>query len=208
MAFASRVSSASSMLRRTTKTTQTPSLRRSQMPSTQNRSLSDQDLIQFCLAVREKKDWERKIWDEKLVLKWSIEAELMPLGSTILKGEALEAVRYLTFSSFSACPTQKFTPRELRRSALIHKLDQQITLFSGPNSNTAQHHEPVKEPVVEVDHFDLKNALKYARGSRHALWEPELREKGLGIFVSDDLVPESVHREVSAFLVISLMPCL
>ncbi|KAJ4464528.1 hypothetical protein C8J55DRAFT_529967 [Lentinula edodes] len=165
------------MLRRTTKTTQTPSLRRSQT-STQKRSLSDQDLIQFCLAVREKKDWERKIWDEKLVLKWSIEAELMPLGSTVLKGEALEAVR------------------ELRRSTLIHKLDQQITLFSGPNSNTAQHHEPVNEPVVEVGHSDLKNALKYARGSRHALWEPELREKGLGIFVSDDLVPESLHREL------------
>ncbi|KAJ3848017.1 hypothetical protein EV368DRAFT_68627 [Lentinula lateritia] len=132
---------------------------RSQLPSTQKRSLSDQDLIQFCLAVREKKDWVRKIWDEKLVLKWSIEAELMPLGSTGLEGEALEAV-------------------------------------SGPNSNTAQHHEPVNEHVVEVGHSDLKNALKYARGSRHALWEPELREKGLGIFVSDDLVPESVHREL------------
>ncbi|KAH7869156.1 uncharacterized protein C8R40DRAFT_1131513 [Lentinula edodes] len=142
------------------------------MSPKQKRNPTAQDLGQFCLAVRQKKDWERKIWDEKLVLKWSIEAELMPLGSTVLRGETLEAVR------------------ELRRASTIRKLDQEIILSNGP------HHEPVKEPVLEVDNSDWNNALKYARGSRHALWEPELREKGLGIFVSDDLVPESVHREL------------
>ncbi|KAJ3927801.1 MAG: hypothetical protein NXY57DRAFT_978187 [Lentinula lateritia] len=142
------------------------------MSPKQKRNPPEQDLGQFCLAVRQKKDWERKIWDEKLVLKWSIEAELLPLGSTVLRGEALEAVR------------------ELRRASTIRKLDQAFILSNGP------HHEPVKEPVLEVDNSDWKNALKYARGSRHALWEPELREKGLGIFISDDLVPESVHREL------------
>ncbi|KAJ3984363.1 hypothetical protein F5890DRAFT_49768 [Lentinula detonsa] len=132
---------------------------------------NDHDLTQFYAAVREKKDWEQKIWDDKLTLKWAIEAELAPLGSTLLQGETQAVIE------------------ELRRRSHIRKLDKEIIWDTGNNSS--KH----RRPVADID-SDLKNALKYARGSKHALFEPELTEKRLGIFVSDDLVPASVHQEL------------
>ncbi|KAJ3751513.1 hypothetical protein DFH05DRAFT_196656 [Lentinula detonsa] len=131
---------------------------------------NDHDLTQFYAAVREKKDWEQKIWDDKLTLKWAIEAELTPLGSTVLQGETQAVIE------------------ELRRRSHIRKLDTEIIWDTGNNSS--KH----RRPVTDID-SDLKNALKYARGSKHALFEPELTEERLGIFVSDDLVPASVHQE-------------
>ncbi|KAJ3725634.1 hypothetical protein DFJ43DRAFT_1088486 [Lentinula guzmanii] len=141
----------------------------SPIPNTQK--LTDQDLIQFCLAVREKKDWEHKICDDKVALKWAIEAKLTPSTSTILQGEALAVVH------------------ELRRIPHIRKLDQDVIWDSGVDSSK------FRQPIISID-SDFNNALKYARGSRYALFEPKLKEKGLGVFVSDDLVPASVHQEL------------
>ncbi|KAJ4468827.1 hypothetical protein J3R30DRAFT_3739498 [Lentinula aciculospora] len=140
-----------------------------------NRKPTDQDLYSFCLAVREKKDWERKIWDENLALKWSIEAELTPLGSAVLQGEALAAVQ------------------ELRRETTIHELDHAIMLVHGPDSSIT---EKYRGSVTGIDDPEFINALKFARGSKYAIREPDLKERGMGVFVSDDLVPESVHREL------------
>ncbi|KAF9064501.1 hypothetical protein BDP27DRAFT_1425790 [Rhodocollybia butyracea] len=103
------------------------------------RKATDQDLAQFCAAVREKKNWQTKVLDEKIVLKWAIEAELSAPDSQVLEGDALEAV-----------------------SDLRH----------------------------------MAKTLKYARGSKYGLCEPELKEKGLGVFVSDDLVPLALHQEL------------
>jgi hypothetical protein len=69
-------------------------------PNVVSKKLTDHDLSQFCITVREKKDWQTKIFDETLVLKWTIEAELSPLGSKALTGEALEAVRFIISFSF------------------------------------------------------------------------------------------------------------
>ncbi|KIK68298.1 hypothetical protein GYMLUDRAFT_35681 [Collybiopsis luxurians FD-317 M1] len=133
------------------------------------RNITDSDLNQFCIAVREKKDWQSKIFDENLALKWTIEAELSKFGSQKLEGEALEAVS------------------ELRRSVLTtRKLDRDISLES--DLNHASH-------VAEID-SDMRKALKYARGSKYGIREPELKETGLGVLVSDNLVPESVHQEL------------
>ncbi|KAJ3969664.1 hypothetical protein EV361DRAFT_963930 [Lentinula raphanica] len=132
---------------------------------------TNDDLSQFYIAVRDKDEWERKIWDDELVLKWAIEAELLPLGSDVLQGEAMEVVQ------------------ELRRKAQIQKLDKDVILDTGYDISKHQRH------VGDID-IEFKNALKYARGSKHALHEPELREKELGVLVSDDLVPDSVHREL------------
>ncbi|KAJ3710145.1 hypothetical protein C8R42DRAFT_381127 [Lentinula raphanica] len=132
---------------------------------------TNEELSQFYIAVQDKKDWERKVWDDELVLKWAIEAELLPSGSTVLQGEAMEVIQ------------------ELRRRSQITKIDQDIILDAG--YDISKH----RRPVSDID-ADFENALKYARGSKYALHEPELREKELGIFVSDDLVPDSVHQEL------------
>ncbi|KAJ3767263.1 hypothetical protein FB446DRAFT_755463 [Lentinula raphanica] len=132
---------------------------------------TNEELSQFYIAVQDKKDWERKVWDDELVLKWAIEAELLPSGSTVLQGEAMEVIQ------------------ELRRRSQITKIDQDIILDTG--YDISKH----RRPVSDID-ADFENALKYARGSKYALHEPELREKELGIFVSDDLVPDSVHQEL------------
>lgn len=50
---------------------------------------------------------------------------------------------------------------------------------------------------------DIYQSVKYARGSKYALRAPALKEE-VGAFVSDDLVPGSLHREVclTRFLVV------
>lgn len=46
----------------------------------------------------------------------------------------------------------------------------------------------------KIDH-DVTNALKFARGSKHYITQPQLKEK-VGVFVTDDLVPASLQSEV------------
>ncbi|KAF5392719.1 hypothetical protein D9757_000817 [Collybiopsis confluens] len=126
------------------------------------------DLAQFCIAVRKKESWQSKIFDNQLALKWTIEAELSDLGSQVLQGEALEAIS------------------ELRRSvSTARQLDHELLNFESIHAF----------PVAEID-SDIKNALKYARGSKYGIREPELKEKGLGVLVSDNLVPVSLHQEL------------
>ena len=57
-------------------------------------NMIDHNLFQFCAAIREKKDWQTKVFDEALALKWAIEAELLPLDSENLTGDAFEAIRH------------------------------------------------------------------------------------------------------------------
>ncbi|KAJ3755634.1 hypothetical protein EV360DRAFT_85726 [Lentinula raphanica] len=139
--------------------------------SSTSRKPTNEDLLQFYIAVRDKNEWERKVWDDELVLRWAKEAEILPLDSTMLQGEAAEVIH------------------ELRRRSQIRKYDQEIVPDAGRDSS--KH----RRPVGDIND-DFKNALKYARGSKYALHEPELREKGLGVFVSDGLVPDSVHQEL------------
>ncbi|KAE9388784.1 hypothetical protein BT96DRAFT_1003878 [Gymnopus androsaceus JB14] len=140
----------------------------------QHHKPTNEDLTHFCLAVKQKNDWETKIMHDKIVLKWAIEAELVPLNSEVLTGEGLEAIS------------------ELRRSILtIRQLDQNISLNKNPNLDVSSK----LEDITSID-SDFKNALKYARGSKYGLCEPELKERGLGVYVSDDLVPASVHQEL------------
>ncbi|KAJ3710148.1 hypothetical protein C8R42DRAFT_691526 [Lentinula raphanica] len=139
--------------------------------SSTSRKPTNEDLLQFYIAVRDKNEWERKVWDDELVLRWAKEAEILPLDSTMLQGEAAEVIH------------------ELQRRSQIRKFDQEIVSDAGRDSS--KH----RRPVGDIND-DFKNALKYARGSKYALHEPELREKGLGVFVSDGLVPDSVHQEL------------
>lgn len=57
------------------------------------KKISNEELSHFCAAVRGKQDWQTKIMNDKIALKWAIETELLPGESEILKGEALEAIR-------------------------------------------------------------------------------------------------------------------
>ncbi|KAF9064498.1 hypothetical protein BDP27DRAFT_1333464 [Rhodocollybia butyracea] len=133
---------------------------------------TDEHLAKFCEAVRDKEDWHIKVLDEVIVLKWAIEAELAAPDSRVLEGDALEAVS------------------DLRRSALaIRNLDCDISLNVRADSSL-QHFD---ETGLETD---LQKTLKYARGSKYGLREPELKDKGLGVFVSDDLVPLALHQEL------------
>ncbi|KAE9388782.1 hypothetical protein BT96DRAFT_1025294 [Gymnopus androsaceus JB14] len=138
----------------------------------QHHKPTNEDLTHFCLAVKQKNNWERKVMDDKVALKWAVEAELVPLDSDVLTGEAFEAIS------------------ELRRSILtIRQLDQNISL--NPNLDVSSK----LEDITSID-SDFKNALKYARGSKYGLCEPETKEWGLGVYVSDNLVPASVHQEL------------
>lgn len=46
--------------------------------------------------------------------------------------------------------------------------------------------------------IDIYNSLKYAREAEHAIHDPDppLRQRS-GVYISDDLVPASLHHEVS-----------
>lgn len=68
-------------------------------------------------------------------------------------------------------------------------MDQEISL----NPHTTE--SLLLGAITSID-TDFKNALKYARGSKHGLCEAKLKEGGLGVYISDDLVPISVHQEV------------
>jgi hypothetical protein len=45
---------------------------------------------------------------------------------------------------------------------------------------------------------DVRNALKYIKGAKYAIEEPDLCQH-IGAFVSDDIVPVSLHHEVSDY---------
>jgi hypothetical protein len=72
------------------------------------------------------------------------------------------------------------------------QVDREISISPGLDSQNSK-------AIDDEINSDIKNALKYARGSKYGLREPELKETGLGILVSDDLVPNSVHAEVSKY---------
>ncbi|KAF9064500.1 hypothetical protein BDP27DRAFT_1333470 [Rhodocollybia butyracea] len=133
---------------------------------------TDKNLAKFCAAVRDKKDWQTKVLDEKIVLKWVIEAELAAPDSQVLEGDALEAVS------------------ELRRSVRAIRDSDWKILLNVRAGSPLQHFD---ETGLETD---LKKTLKYARGSKYGLREPELKENRLGVFVSDDLVPRALHQEL------------
>ncbi|KAF9062787.1 hypothetical protein BDP27DRAFT_1427550 [Rhodocollybia butyracea] len=119
-----------------------------------------------------KNDWKTKILDEKIALEWLVEVGFANRDDRFIReGRAKDAIS------------------DLRRSALaLTTLESDILLGASDNSL-----EPFDMNTIEAD---LKNSLKYARGSTYALPQPELKESGLGIIVSDDLVPPALHQEV------------
>lgn len=54
--------------------------------------------------------------------------------------------------------------------------------------------------IIDFDSIDtdVRNSLKYARGAKHAIHAPvpPLRQRA-GVYISDNLVPASLHREAS-----------
>ena len=49
-------------------------------------------------------------------------------------------------------------------------------------------------PFQKIDQ-DVTDTLKFVRSSKYSVVQPKLREE-VGVFVTDDLVPRSVHSEV------------
>ncbi|KAF9060538.1 hypothetical protein BDP27DRAFT_1370453 [Rhodocollybia butyracea] len=137
---------------------------------------SDQDLSQFCVAVREKLDWQSKIFDDKIALKWVIEAEFAAPDTQVLEGRALEAVRDLRCSV-----------------STVKMLDCDVLL---PDASGAGLDNSPEHFDINTVNYELSKSLKYARGSNYALREPNLKVKGLGILVSDNLVPQALHQEL------------
>jgi hypothetical protein len=54
------------------------------------------------------------------------------------------------------------------------------------------------ESKVEVESFDsdIFSSLRYAAGSAYGVRAPANLSEEVGVFISDDLVPASLHREV------------
>lgn len=88
----------------------------------------------------------------------------------------------------------KSNRRELKAEATcIRTLDHLIQINSA--------HRPCR--VVSFDQIDaeVRNALKYIRAGTYALRPPRLKEE-VGVYASDGLVPDLLHREVRIHLVL------
>ncbi|KAF9062786.1 hypothetical protein BDP27DRAFT_1406090 [Rhodocollybia butyracea] len=134
-------------------------------------AMTDRCLTRFCIAVRQKKDWKSKIFDEKIALQWVNKAGHAFSNARVLASPLRDAVSDLWCSALA-----------------LTTLESEISLDASDSSL-----EPFDMNMIETNE---KNSLKYARGSKYALREPELKESGLGIFISDDLVPPALHQEL------------
>ncbi|KAF9066716.1 hypothetical protein BDP27DRAFT_1423620 [Rhodocollybia butyracea] len=95
---------------------------------------SDLELAQFCIAVREKLDWQTKIFDDKIALKWVVEAGVAVPNAQVLEGRALEAVI------------------DLQRSASMVKMLDCDILLDAPAPGTCADSSPERFDINTVDH--------------------------------------------------------
>ncbi|KAF7357695.1 BZ3500-MvSof-1268-A1-R1-Chr11-1g03198 protein [Mycena venus] len=138
----------------------------------------------FCDAIRAKKDWYHKILDPTLNLgaKWAVEAGL---------AEA---------DTFSNAEKNSLTDK-LNIVAVLEELRNEAKriVFFDYNIRMDAYKEP--ESSVDIESFDddILASLKYAAGSEYGVRAPDLREE-VGVFISDDLVPASLHCELMLHL--------
>lgn len=62
---------------------------------------------------------------------------------------------------------------------------------------TSVHVEEGRDIPFQGIDKDVTNTLKFVRTSKYSIVQPKLREE-VGVFVSDDLVPRSLHSEVGS----------
>ncbi|THU93244.1 hypothetical protein K435DRAFT_197423 [Dendrothele bispora CBS 962.96] len=130
----------------------------------------------FAKAILEKKDWHSKILDEErnLPLKWAVEAELVrKVSSRIPSGPVLDTIEELK-----------------SRARCIEADDNQVLTL-----NTITIPQRLSEDRYQSIHEDVLNQVRYARLSKYGIRTPYLKQK-VGVNISDDLVPKSLHEEL------------
>lgn len=97
-----------------------------------------------------------------------------------------------TFSSIRVPVIDYVRNSELKREAeRIIAFDHSVRL---PSSS-----KPQRTDFSAIS-MEVKDSLKYARTSKHVIREAKLKERiGIGAFISDNVVPESLHKEVSPY---------
>ncbi|KAJ6594273.1 hypothetical protein B0H19DRAFT_1246959 [Mycena capillaripes] len=134
----------------------------------------------FCEAIRGKKDWYHKILDptRNLGLKWATEAGLV--------GPNLSRIAEQDDGPDITAVLQELKNEAKRIVFFDYDIRMDDTVFKEPNSN------------VDVESFDadILSSLRYAAGSAYGVRAPVNLSEEVGVFISDDLVPASLHREL------------
>ncbi|KAF7430750.1 hypothetical protein PC9H_006461 [Pleurotus ostreatus] len=139
----------------------------------------NEDIAKFCDAIRQKPGWPFKLLDESkgLAVKWAMEAQLLDdeQGINDVKLPVVQALRDLK-----------------AEASRIVALDYASQLLQ-PSVRAVEGQREI--PFGKIDR-DVTNTVKFARRSKYSVTQPvELKEK-LGVFVTDDLVPKSLHSEL------------
>ncbi|KAL0961447.1 hypothetical protein HGRIS_006392 [Hohenbuehelia grisea] len=126
----------------------------------------------FCNAIRAKDGWVVKLLNEQqnLATKWAMEAGLWSPGTTMDEGLAA------TIEELKA---------EARR---IRAIDLTVDL-----SGTRR--LPERQIPFQDIHKDVSTSVCYQRASKYGLRDPGLKDI-VGVFVSDGIVPPSLHAEL------------
>ncbi len=132
-------------------------------------------------------DWFLKV--DSLANKWVQEADLM--GESGIEVDLVELIwyDYARSHTFSTISVTSISTRELKAEAYrIRVLDKGIML------------RPPSLPERAIDFERIRNdvmiSLKHSRKSKFAIRRADLRDD-VGVYVSDGIIPLSLHREVS-----------
>ncbi|KAJ7680683.1 hypothetical protein DFH06DRAFT_1315428 [Mycena polygramma] len=146
----------------------------------------------FCDAIREKKDWCHKILDptRDLGLKWAAEAEAASLAESD-KQNVFVPGTYMPGPSFSVVKTPDFT-------AVLPELQNEARriVFADYEIRMDDVREPISDADIESFDFDVFSSLRYAAGSTYGVRAPASLSEEVGVFISDDIVPTSLHGEL------------
>ncbi|KAG9221185.1 hypothetical protein CCMSSC00406_0007359 [Pleurotus cornucopiae] len=132
----------------------------------------------FCDAIRKKPGWPFKLLDKSkgLATKWAMEAQLLH-NEEAMNDETLLVVQAI---------------RDLKAEASrIVALDHSPQLLQA-GVHAEEGHRDI--PFQKIDQ-DVTDTLKFVRSSKYSIVQPKLREE-VGVFVTDDLVPRSLHSEL------------
>ncbi|KAJ7665929.1 hypothetical protein DFH06DRAFT_262963 [Mycena polygramma] len=133
---------------------------------------ASESIAAFCDAIREKKDWYHKLLDptRRLDLKWAEEAGFSPSNAQI-DTDVAAALEEL---------------KNEARPIVFYDFEVRLPRSLGP--------------AVAIDSKvfdnDISASLRYASASPHALRQPIGLSEQVGVFISDSLVPKSLHREL------------
>ncbi|KAF4563236.1 hypothetical protein EYR36_003675 [Pleurotus pulmonarius] len=129
-------------------------------------------------GFRKKPRWPFKLLDESkgLAAKWAMEAQLLDNEEAMNDGTLLvvQAIRDLKTEA-SRIVALDYSPQLLQTSTRVGEGHRDIHF-------------------QEIDK-DVTNTLKFVRTSEYSIVQPKLREE-VGVFVTDDLVPRSLHSEL------------